>query len=90
MIFHSKTSYKARIIIFVSLLLLTGCSLQSSFSKKITGFDCDNFYPVCGEDEITYYNQCQADEREAEIVYDGACNGTDIETIPYDRAIDTK
>jgi hypothetical protein len=69
------------------LFFLSGCSIPFS-GKEFIGFDCKIFSPVCGEDGITYYNQCQAEESGVEIVYDGACNGTSVETVPYEKVED--
>lgn len=63
------------------LFLLCGCSL---FKKDTPGFDCKVFLPVCGDDEVTYYNQCQAQDYKVDIAYEGACNGTLVKTIPYE------
>lgn len=84
MIYHldaSKKNIKLVSLFLLVLFLFCGCSL---FEKKAPAFDCKTFYPVCGVDEVTYYNQCQAQDYEVDIAYDGACNGSLIKTIPYE------
>lgn len=84
MIYHlgfDKNNFKIAGLFFLILFLFCGCSL---FSKKAETFDCKIFSPACGNDEITYYNQCQAKEYNVEINYNGACNGSLINTIPYE------
>lgn len=77
----NNKNFKLASLFFLTLFLLCGCSL---FSKKAPAFDCSIFSPVCGSDETTYYNQCQARDHNVEIDYDGACNGSLIKTIPYE------
>lgn len=76
-----KKIFKLASLFFLILFLLCGCSF---FPKKVASFDCKIFSPICGNDEVTYYNQCQAEEYNAEVVYYGACNGSVIKTIPYE------
>ena len=80
-----KNKYYFLISVIFSALFLSGCS-WSLVKDKLPIFNCGEFYPVCGENDVTYYNQCQAKEEEVDIVYDGACNERDIVTIPYDKA----
>ncbi len=77
----NKKNFKLAGLFFLILFLLCGCSL---FQKKAPAFDCAIFSPVCGVDETTYYNQCQAQDYNIEIHYDGACNGSLIKTIPHE------
>lgn len=76
-----KKNIKLVGLFFLVLFLLCGCSL---FQKKAPIFDCKIFSPACGDDETTYYNQCQAEEYNTEVAYDGACNGSLIKTAPYE------
>lgn len=77
----NKEAIKLFSLFFAILFLLCSCSL---FKKKTPTFDCKIFRPVCGVDEATYYNQCQAEDYKADVAYDGACNGSLIKTIPYE------
>jgi len=91
MIFHSMSAMKSNmskvklvVTLLIFLLVLTGCKISSWFgSKKDQERNCDSHYPVCGEDGVTYYNACQADDLGANIIYQGACNNGEIITIPY-------
>lgn len=76
-----KKYFKLTGLFFLILFLLCGCSI---FSKKTQTFDCKIFSPACGNDEITYYNHCQAEEYNVEISYEGACNGSLIKTVPHE------
>ncbi|MFH1565038.1 MAG: hypothetical protein ABIC82_04265 [bacterium] len=81
----NKKNIKSAGLFFLILFLFCGCSL---FPKKAPVFDCKIFSPTCGEDETTYYNQCQAEENNVKVNYDGACNGSLIKTIPYEMQAD--
>lgn len=37
--------------------------------------DCNSFKPVCGNNGVTYANNCKVQEAKADIAYNGPCNG---------------
>lgn len=81
----NKALFRICLASFLITIILSGCSFKT-IKKKVAGFDCQQFYPVCGEDATTYYNQCQAEDHSVKIAYDGACNNQiKIKTIPYEK-----
>jgi hypothetical protein len=62
-------------------MITSGCTFSWS-KKNLVNFNCDKFNPVCGENSVTYFNHCQAEDFEIETKYDGPCTGV-IEVIPY-------
>ena len=52
-----------------------GAADETGVCKDIPGFCTEEFAPVCGCDDQTYGNQCDADRAGVSIVHDGVCEG---------------
>lgn len=77
-------------IVFIFLLIgWQYCTAQQfgcvDSSAIIPSFQCPNndFYPVCGCNNETYRNECEAKQKYGvQTTYDGSCSGFEIDIIP--------
>lgn len=85
-IFKIKVRYIFAFIIIASISQLKAQQLSCIDSLSISpGFPCPNpeYYPVCGCDQKTYRNVCDAQLRNGVRTYtDGSCSGFEFDLLP--------